>query len=151
MDPTIGGVTVRAWARVPGVYVNVAFFLFYDITQRMRWDKVFSKMALIGDGVDGSDILYSLLKVPAVTDRDFLQWRRVRVQDDGSILIVLRSAEHHGVPEDKRYIRAESHISGYILRQEWEDQTPVLKIFLMSCADVKGMIPKWIISYMAPK
>merc|ERR1712093_174055 len=27
---------------------------------------------------------------------------------------------------------------------------PVLKIFLMTCTDVKGMIPKWVISYFAP-
>jgi hypothetical protein len=71
--------------------------------------------------------------------------------EDGSIMILMRSAEDTYLPEDKRYIRAESHISGYVLRQEFEAGKPVLKIFLMSCADVKGMIPKWIISYFAPK
>ena len=32
-----------------------------------------------------------------------------------------------------------------------ENGKPVLNIFLMSCSDIKGLIPKWIISYMAPR
>merc|ERR1711902_427912 len=98
-------------------------------------------------GAQSSDILYSLMKVTGVTPRDFLQFRRARVMDDGSILLVLRSAEHPDFPESKNAIRAESYISGYVLRQAVENGESVLKIFLMSFSDIKGLIPKWIISY----
>lgn len=146
-----GCITLRAWAVVPGVNVLVAFHLFYVAEQRMRWDKVFAKQAIIVSDFHGSDILYSHLKPPVATPRDFLQYRRVRLQKDGSILIALRSAEHPDFPEDPSNIRAESYISGYVLRQEWDGEKPMLRIFLMSCADVKGLIPKWIINHFAPR
>jgi len=146
-----GVITLRAWATVHGVDMNVAFYLFYNFRERVKWDKVFANMDLLGDGSHGSDMLYSMLKVPGVTSRDFLQFRRVRLQDDGSIAIVLRSAEHPDCPESKNAIRAESYIGGYVLRQEYEDGIPVLKLFIMSCSDIKGLIPKWIINMVAPK
>jgi hypothetical protein len=146
-----GVITLRAWATVPGVYAHVAFHLFYVAEERMKWDKVFAKQAIIGSNCQGSDILYSLLKPPVSTPRDFLQYRRVRLQKDGSILIVLRSAEHPDCPEESSAIRAESYISGYVLRQEWDGEKPVLKIFLMSCSDIKGLIPKWIVNTIAPR
>lgn len=147
----LGGITLRAWAVVPGVNAHVAFHLFYVAEQRMRWDKVFAKQAIIASDCQGSDILYSHLKPPVATARDFLQYRRVRLQKDGSILIALRSAEHPDFPEDPSTIRAESYISGYVLRQEWDGHTPMLRIFLMSSADVKGLIPKWIVNHFAPR
>jgi len=133
------------------VHAHVAFHLFYAAEERMKWDKVFAKQAIIGGDCQGSDILYSLLRPPVGTPRDFLQYRRVRLQKDGSILIVLRSAEHPDCPEESSAIRAESYISGYVLRQEWDGETPVLKIFLMSCSDIKGLIPKWIVNTIAPR
>lgn len=148
------GITLRAWATVPGVDLFVAFYLFHDFNQRVQWDKVFAKMDLIGgDGSQkcSSDILYSLLKVPGVTPRDFLQYRRARVHDEKCILLVLRSAEHPEMPEKRDTIRAESYSSGYVLRQAEENGQPVLKIFLMSCSDIRGLIPKWIINYVAPR
>jgi len=146
-----GNITIRAWATLPGIDHIVAFFLFFDIQERLQWDKIFSIMEIIDDRKEGSDVLYSLLKMPGVTQRDFLQYRRARVLEDGSIVIVMRSAEHDKCPEDKRYIRAESFISGYHLQNVGDAENPVLKLFIMSCSDVRGLIPKWIINYMAPK
>jgi hypothetical protein len=143
--------TLRAWATVPGADIYAAFYQFYNMEQRCSWDKVFATMNLIEKDIQGSEILYSVLKAPAVTPRDFLQYRRIRVMEDGTIHIVLRSAEHHGCPENKANIRAESYISGYILRQEVENGEQVLKIFLMAATDVKGFVPKWVVNYLAPK
>merc|ERR1712151_357552 len=55
------------------------------------------------------------------------------------------------MPEDSRYIRVENYMTGYVLRQSFENGEPVLKLFLMTCSDVKGMIPKWIINILAPR
>jgi len=152
MQGAEGVITLRAWAKVPGVHQLAAFISFYDLNRRMSWDKVFSNMKLIGEGMSGSELLYSNMKFPAVTNRDFMQYRRVKVLDDGTIVIVLRSAEHPEMPEQSGVIRAESYIGGYVLKQLYDSSgQPVLDIFLMSCNDVKGMIPKWIISYFAPK
>jgi len=150
-NPTNPIMTLRAWATVRGVDINAAFYQFYNMEQRCSWDKIFAKMELVDPDVQASEVLYSLLKPPAVTARDFLQYRRIKVFEDGSIHIVLRSAEHPNCPENKSYIRAESYIAGYILRQTFEGDEPVLSVFLMSCADVKGLVPKWVINLMAPK
>jgi hypothetical protein len=146
-----GCITLRAWATVPGVDMGVAFYLFANHIERVKWDKVFAKMSLVAEDVQGSQILYSLMKVPAVTPRDFLQYRRCLVREDGSVQIVLRSAAHQDMPEQKGVIRAESYIAGYILKATYNGTTPVLNIFLMSCLDIKGLIPKWVINLTAPR
>ena len=43
-------------------------------------------------------------------------------------------------------IRAESYISGYVLRQEIQNGEKLLKIFLMSSTDTKGYVPKWVVN-----
>jgi hypothetical protein len=146
-----GVITLRAWATVPGVELCAAFYLFHNFEERVKWDKVYETMKLIGQPEKGSDLLYSVIKAPIVTPRDFLQYRRARVMEDGSVLIVLRSAQHPDCPENKSNIRAETFISGYVLRQDWDGDKPILNVFLMSCLDIKGLIPKWIVNSQAPK
>jgi len=146
-----GLICLRAWAIFPGVDMNTVFHMFYEVDERGKWDKSFSNIKTVGNGVAGCDLVYCLMKIPTVTPRDFLQYRRVRVNEDGSIVIVLRSAEHPVCPEDSRYIRVENKISGYIFRNVVANGKPGMQIFLMSCSDVKGMIPKWIINILAPK
>jgi len=146
-----GCITLRAWATVPGVLKDVAFYLFHQHEERVKWDKVFADMHVVGEPQNGSEVLYSAMRIPGVTPRDFLQYRRVRLVEDGSIAIVLRSAEHPDCPENKNFIRAESYIGGYVLRQEFDAGEPVLKLFLMTCSDVKGLVPKWIINMVAPR
>lgn len=144
-------VTVCACAVFPNIDVHAAFHLFYNFDERMKWDKTFSNMYRVDTDVNGSDVVYCILKAPTVTTRDFLQYRRVRVLEDGTICIVLRSAEHPSMPEDPRYIRVENKISGYILRQGHEGGQPMLRLFLMTCSDAKGMIPKTLTNFMAPR
>jgi len=147
-----GGVTLRAWASIPNVDMMVAFYLFANHNERMKWDSVFVKMSVVDGNANGSEILYSLMDPSSfVTPRDFLQYRRCKFQEDGSILIMLRSAEHADMPEQKGAIRAESFISGYSLHQTWDGDKPTLHLFLMTCVDIKGLIPKWIINAVAPK
>merc|ERR1712146_153424 len=145
------GITLRAWSTVPGVDMFVAFHLFANHKERVKWDKVFAVMDVLEPNRQGSQIVYSLMKVPPVTPRDWLQWRRIKFFEDGSIFIVLRSAEHPDMPDQKSAIRAESYIAGYILRQTWQDGVPVLNLFLMTCCDIKGLIPRWIINAAAPR
>lgn len=141
---------IRAWATLPNVDMHVAWHLFYETAERLQWDRVFSDMFIVRQQ-QGSDILYSSLRVPGVTTRDYLQWRRTILQEDGSIVIALRSAVHSDCPEKSGFIRAESFISGYVFRQVIEDGQPTLKLFLMTSTDIKGLIPKWIINFVAPR
>ncbi|CAJ1371946.1 unnamed protein product [Effrenium voratum] len=145
-----GCLFLRAWATLPGVELPVVFHMFHNTDMRMQWDKAFSDMSIV-DRVQGSDILYSVLRVPAFTPRDYVQYRRAKVLEDGTILISLRSANHPDLPEKNGYVRAESFTSGYVMKQYADGDGKGTKIFLMTCTDVKGIIPKWIINFVAPR
>eukprot|EP00930_Biecheleria_cincta_P026747 TRINITY_DN1880_c0_g2_i1.p1 TRINITY_DN1880_c0_g2~~TRINITY_DN1880_c0_g2_i1.p1 ORF type:complete len:746 (+),score=134.59 TRINITY_DN1880_c0_g2_i1:67-2238(+) len=145
-----GCIFLRAWSTLPGVKMPVAFHMFHNCENRMQWDRAFFNMEVV-DNVNGSDILYSILKPPAFTPRDYVQYRRVQVQEDGSILFCLRSAEHPLAPEKSGHIRAESYTSGYVIRPYTEGGESGIKMFLMTSTDIKGIIPKWIINYVAPR
>jgi len=148
----VGCVTLRAWATIPDIDISVAFHLFADHTERVKWDGVFAKMKIVEKDVQGSEVLYSILSPPPfVTARDFLQYRRCKFYEDGTILIVLRSAEHPDMPDQKGVIRAESYNAGYSLHQTFNGTQPICHLFLMTCVDIKGLIPKWIINAVAPK
>eukprot|EP00931_Biecheleriopsis_adriatica_P062231 TRINITY_DN3747_c0_g1_i1.p1 TRINITY_DN3747_c0_g1~~TRINITY_DN3747_c0_g1_i1.p1 ORF type:complete len:701 (+),score=129.93 TRINITY_DN3747_c0_g1_i1:236-2338(+) len=145
-----GCIFLRAWSTLPGVELHVAFHMFYNCENRMQWDRAFYQMEVL-DNIQGSDILYSVLRIPAFTARDYVQYRRVKVLEDGSILISLRSADHEKAPEHPGNVRAESYISGYVLRPYQEGSEKGIKLFLMTSTDIKGVIPKWIINWVAPK
>lgn len=150
-DASTGCVTLGAWATIPGVDMYVAFNMFYKCENRMQWDKTFHNMYTLPKDAQGSEILYSLMKILTFTPRDYVQYRRVRVEEDGSIIIVMRSAEHPDLPDKAGNIRAESFISGYTFRDASEGGEKATQLFLMSCTDVKGYIPKWLINIVAPK
>ncbi|CAE7221232.1 Stard7 [Symbiodinium natans] len=145
-----GCIFLRAWSSLPDVELPVVFHMFHKCEKRMEWDRAFFEMKVL-DQVEGSDILYSVLRVPACTPRDYVQYRRVKVLEDGTILISLRSANHPNMPEKNGYIRAESFTSGYVMRRYNDGAEKGTKVFLMTCTDVKGIIPKWMINFVAPR
>eukprot|EP00439_Symbiodinium_sp_Y106_P059820 s1754_g8.t1 len=149
-----GCIFLRAWSSLPDVELPVVFHMFYKCEKRMEWDRAFFEMKVL-DQIEGSDILYSVLRVPACTPRDYIQsrrWSRTKhAQQDGTILISLRSAIHPDMPEKSGYIRAESFTSGYVMRRYDDGKEKGTKVFLMTMTDVKGIIPKWMINFVAPR
>lgn len=160
-----GVVAVRAWATLQGVEMRAARSMLLDMEARKRWAQRGDKG---GDGSSGSSsasrgkserllaldvqVIYSSMAVPTMTTRDLVQYRRVRAQD-GSTLIVQRSAEHPLAPEDDRFIRAEAHFTGYALRAAVDHKSgqPCLNLFLDSHVDIKGFVPKWLLRQLAPR
>lgn len=145
-----GCLFLRAWSTLPDAELPVVFHMFHRCEKRMQWDKSFFEMKVV-DEIEGSDILYSVLRVPACSSRDYVQYRRTKVLEDGTILISLRSANHPELPETSKHVRAESFTSGYVMRRYDDGNEKGTKVFLMTCTDVKGIIPKWIINFVAPR
>ena len=150
-DEMSTSVLVRAYARIPKTSSSNVFYHIYDPNKRQSWDKNFSAISIVsgcgGGGQDAEEILYCQLQAPfGITPRDFLQYRKAAVVHD-SICILMRSAEHENHPHLPGFIRAESLISGYIIRQNGDD----CDLFLMSQTDIKGLIPKWIVNMVAAK
>ena len=144
-DEISTSVLVRAYARIPNTSPSNVFYHIYDPKKRQSWDKNFSAISVLPG--DECEILYCQLQAPfGVTPRDFLQYRKA-LNDGESLSILMRSAEHENHPHLSGFIRAESLISGYVIRQRGPD----CDLFLMSQTDIKGLIPKWIVNMVAAK
>ena len=144
-DETSTSVLVRAYARIPNTNAANVFYHIYDPKKRQSWDKNFSAISVIP--TDDCEILYCQLQAPfGVTPRDFLQYRKA-LNDGECLSILMRSAEHETHPNLSGFIRAESLISGYVIRERGPD----CDLFLMSQTDIKGLIPKWIVNMVAAK
>ena len=144
-DEESSSVLVRAYARIPNTTAANIFYHIYDPTKRQSWDKNFSAISVTSG--DDCEILYCQLQAPfGITPRDFLQYRKA-LNEGQTCCIIMRSAEHAQHPNVPGFIRAESMISGYVIRQRGPD----CDLFLMSSTDIKGLIPKWIVNMVAAK
>ena len=122
------------------------FYNIFDPEKRQSWDTNFTEISVIND--EDCEILYCQLQSPfGVTPRDFLQYRKALLSPSEHLCILMRSADHDARPYKPGFIRAESYISGYIMRQNAND----CEVFIMSQTDIKGLIPKWIVNMMASK
>ncbi len=96
------------------------------------------------------DIVYTYLKTPLmITDRDFLQ-KRITLYDykDTDYILGFENYEDDEIPHKKGTIRAETIISGYLVRQLDEKFTTIT---IISKTDIKGYIPKYLINKAAAK
>lgn len=66
------------------------------------------------------DVVYSYIKAPLfVTDRDFLQKRQLLENyNDVDFIVAFENYEDTQFPEKKGVIRADSIISGYLIRKK---------------------------------
>ena len=143
---------MRAYCILENLTMEAIIYSILDIGQRNRWDKNFFGFRLVEAPPGGCQIMTSTFKSPApfvVQHRDFVQYRRVSMKRDERgdpiYMILFRSAEHPDAPERKGVVRAETYISGYILRKNKEDRKK-LDFFLVSLADPRGLIPKWLVN-----
>ncbi|CDI85877.1 phosphatidylcholine transfer protein, putative [Eimeria praecox] len=115
-------------------------------------DTTFADYRVIEEDVDGCEMIYCVMKAPfPISNRDFLQWRRTaEVPEEGIVKMMLRSADHPSVPEKSGCVRAETLMSGYLMRRCPEDPNSST-LFIVAQTDVKGLIPKWLVNSAAAK
>lgn len=122
----------------------------WDTAIRRQWDSVFNEFRLI-DSQPDHEVLYYMIKTPfGITKRDWLQ-RRVEIHDfpePGTIILHFISCDHPLMPPKKGVIRAETLISGYIIRPSGPNTCTVM---IVSQNDIKGLIPKAIVNSVASK
>lgn len=127
------------------------------IPTRTTWDKSFDDYHLPGiDRKTGCEIVYHYLRAPfPATNRDFLQWRRIRTDETTSVSYILsRNCKRDDVfpSEVKNTIRADTVISGYVIRPL--DQNNLKKgtrLFLIAQNDVRGSVPKFLVNTAAQR
>ncbi|KRX00391.1 hypothetical protein PPERSA_03612 [Pseudocohnilembus persalinus] len=126
------------------------FNCIYDAKDRGSWDKLLLGFTRVEQLNDYTDIIYSYVDPGfGVTKREWVQKRFYKFDypNPGQITICYYSVEHPLYPKKKGYIRADSYIAGYIMENVGND----CKLFILSCNDIKGLIPKYIVNFMAAR
>ncbi|KAL8435829.1 hypothetical protein ACSSS7_002206 [Eimeria intestinalis] len=143
ISPNSPVVIVKAYASFDGIPLSVLSHNIKDIKSRLEWDTTFGDYRIIEKDVNGCEMIYCMMKAPfPVSNRDFLQWRRtIEDYDEGVVKMMLRSADHPSVPERQGCVRAETLMSGYLMRRSTNDPNSST-LFLVAQTDVKGLIPK---------
>lgn len=126
------------------------FTLLYDIEKREKWDTVICDMEIV-DRLEGNqDVLYSRFKAAmGATDRDFVQLRNYGFKEyNFDYIISMKSIESKKKPPIKKFIRAETIISGYLIKKVNQEDC---ELSIIAQTDIKGIVPRFIINYLAPK
>ena len=140
---------IKAYCQVQ-FSARTVYTAIWDTSIRTRWDAVFNEFRLI-DTTPEYEVLYYMIKTPfGITRRDWLQ-RRVEIHDypePGTIIMHFCSMEHPAMPHKKGVIRAETLVSGYVIRPTGENTCNVM---IVSQNDIKGLIPKVLVNSVASK
>lgn len=90
------------------------------------------------------DIIYCVMPAPGMlTDREVLQKRWRVSMEEGEALIMESITDHLLRPESPKHIRAQTRLSGYLLRRTGEAEGR-LEITAISQTDLGGSIPAWV-------
>ncbi|CEM38751.1 unnamed protein product [Vitrella brassicaformis CCMP3155] len=160
-----GLLQVKAYATLASIDIDTAFTHIYDINTRAIWDPVLTEWRLISTidcptrhkaSMTPTEVIYSVMHGPlGLASRDFLQYRRsmTNLTNKGRVSVIcMRSApSDEYMTERKGYVRADSVISGYVLRQSSHDPANSTDLFIFSHNDPRGLIPKWIVNAVAAR
>mmetsp|Transcript_49245 Transcript_49245/g.115183 ORF Transcript_49245/g.115183 Transcript_49245/m.115183 type:complete len:333 (+) Transcript_49245:65-1063(+) len=91
-----------------------------------------------------------LTPTPLISNRDVLLLGRLRFQEDGSLLIDLKSMQHDKKPENPDFVRIDFKAGGYIFRPSTE-KPGVWKVSFLAEVDPCGWMPMWLKSLVAWK
>jgi len=148
-----GVVMLKSYCVLKDIPVGIVAHCIRHIPTRLSWDTVFADFRILEKDVNGCEMIYCTIKAPwPVADRDFLQWRRTQYHEQQNVYtIMMRSASHPNHPEHPNYVRADTIISGYVVRPAPEDPANSAKLFALAQTDIMGLIPKWMVNATAQR
>eukprot|EP00929_Paragymnodinium_shiwhaense_P049765 TRINITY_DN25094_c0_g1_i1.p1 TRINITY_DN25094_c0_g1~~TRINITY_DN25094_c0_g1_i1.p1 ORF type:complete len:346 (+),score=48.59 TRINITY_DN25094_c0_g1_i1:2-1039(+) len=138
---------ISVW--LPGVEVEWTLQALIDATQRSRWDhETLRENEVLQERRNplGPDYVRCVIPVPRpASERETLQLRWVRVLPDGGKAVIMRSFTDDSIlPQNSKYVRAFTHISGYLLRP----RDGGLEVVGISQSDMAGSIPGWVQNFV---
>ena len=147
-------ILIKCKAKIP-YNKDVVFEAIANLTIRKQWDSVFSELKVVNyEGENGAEILYMIIKSPVliVTDRDFVQQRKMwkNFPTHNSHILHFISIDNPSCPINKKYVRAETIISGYYMQDD-PDMPGHSILGVLSQTDIKGNIPHFLVNKFAPK
>jgi len=149
-ETTINVVRMRAQLNIKP---SVLYDVLHDADYRKEWDETMDEGYCIQQIDAHNDVGYYSAKSPffAISGRDFCNQRSWWRSPDGSEYIIHNhSVIHPECPEKKSYVRAWSHMTGYLLRPNPDKEDSTLMTYLTQ-TDMRGWIPAWAINQGASK
>lgn len=129
---------------------EIIFTAIWDTEIRTHWDNLFQEFRVVSIQ-DDFELLYYMIKTPiGITKRDWLQ-KRLFIRDypgPGCICLYFISVEDASMPPKPKVIRAETLISGYIIRPTLDNKSIIT---IITSNDIKGLIPSGIVNRVAAK
>ena len=134
---------------------DIVFEAIADLNIRKQWDSVFSELKVVNyEGENGAEILYMIIKSPVfiVSDRDFVQQRKIwkNFPTQNSHILHFISLDNPSCPKSKKYVRAETIISGYYMQDDPEEPGHCI-LGILSQTDLKGNVPCFLVNKFAPR
>ena len=147
-------ILIKCIAKLP-FNKDIVFEAISNLNIRRQWDSVFSELKVVNnEGENGAEILYMIIKSPViiVSDREFVQQRKVwkNFPTNNSHLLHFISLDNPSCPKNKKYIRAETIISGYYMKDD-PDEPGHSILGVLSQTDLKGNIPHFLVNKFAPR
>lgn len=130
--------------------VKEVFRAIWDTDVRTKWDNLFTEFRLVHTQPTHEYIYYCIKTPFGITRRDWLQ-KRVYIEDfpePGGLTMHFVSEAHPCMPPRPKIIRAETLVSGYILRPTGPKSC---KVTIITQNDIKGLIPTSIVNRVAAK
>jgi hypothetical protein len=154
MIPGFDVILIKSICTIP-YNKDIIFEAIANLEIRKKWDSVFSELKVVNhNGENGAGILYMIIKSPSflVSDRDFVQQRKIwkEFPTKNSHILHFISVESPDCPHHKKYVRAETIISGYFI-EDIPNQPNKSTLGIISQTDIKGRIPHWLVNKVAPK
>lgn len=141
---------IKGFLNFPGIPPEKVVEMIHNLDVRKEWDKQFPVIEVL-EHHKHYRVVYWLVKMPPlVADRDIVQYiGRRHDEDTNTTYLLYRNATHSERPERKGIVRAETILSGVIIRPDPEDPTNSTKMSIMLQNDAKGWIPHFIVNKFA--
>lgn len=145
----VGGSTVNS-VKATGVVdfsTHTIKELLWNQEKRLQWDKYMAEARVVERLGGNSEVYYFVVNTPTgIAARDFVQYRNYRFSNN-SYAIYFQSVRHPDAPATSKYVRGETHISGYLIRpfEEVYDEC----LYDESEGGTKGASEKSVITYIS--
>ncbi|KAJ8960675.1 hypothetical protein NQ314_006044 [Rhamnusium bicolor] len=129
------------------IHANTVFDVLHDPDYRKEWDEHMRSSIEIGYLNPNNDVGYYALSCPTpVKNRDFVL-QRSWLDMGHEKLILNHSVNHKDYAPKKGYIRAISHLTGFVIRQKGD----VCFLGYVSQTDPRGKLPPWLVNKITQK
>ena len=143
---------VKGVMTVKGLTPEECYRMLNDFEIREKWDDIMCNFQVLRKTNEFIDHIYMMILAPwPVTDRDFVQ-KRTKAKNYKGYDYVMHfvSDDIQEMPQRKNFVRAMTHISGYLFKQSPDDPESTI-MTLIAQTDIRGMVPKSLVNYNAQR